>query len=139
MFDLIIIIGALIFFVWELWKLSNITFFKEGLDKGRDVILKEENLDNDEEKLKSRYICFILIDIIYWVFLIGGLFFSSFKFGFLLILVLSIIKRPDKYIFIVIDCILTCVIYYFMIWEWICIKPHEELLSEFVRFLEKLF
>ena len=139
MFDLIIIFGALIFFVWELWKLSNITFFKEGLDKGRDVILKEENLDNDEEKLKSRYICFILIDIIYWIFLIGGLFFSSFKFGFLLILVLSIIKRPDKYIFIVIDCILTCIIYYFMIWEWVCIKPHEELLSELVRFLEKLF
>jgi len=139
MFDSIIIFGALIFFVWELWKLSNITFFKEGLDKGRDVILKEESLDHDEEKLKSRYICFILIDIIYWIFLIGGLFFSSFKFGFLLILVLSIIKRPDKYIFIVIDCILTCVIYYFMIWEWICIKPHEELLSELVRFLEKLF
>jgi len=139
MFDSIIIFGALIFFVWELWKLSNITFFKEGLDKGRDVILKEESLDNDEEKLKSRYICFILIDIIYWIFLIGGLFFSSFKFGFLLILVLSIVKRPDKYIFIVIDCILTCIIYYFMIWEWVCIKPHEELLSELVRFLEKLF
>lgn len=115
----IFIIVGIFFMILEFLKFFHLDWFENFVNTSEH--LEMENFKDQDGHTRATYLIFMLIDYIYWAYVVLGLFYSEMTVFFALMLLLAFTKRDTKP-WMLIDAGLTILIYIAMIVYWAFFK-----------------